>query len=75
MSSKTFVADIVKQMFAIIKDIDTGASITSASGMHIKSTKEFPKGKKFSDAFKPVQSIEAKSVKMVFKKVSTSTLF
>ena len=59
---KTFVADIVKQTFAIIKDIDTGATITFASGMQIKSTKDFPKGKKFSDAFKPIQSIDTKSV-------------
>ena len=67
----------VKQMFAIIKGIDTSATITSASGMQIKSTKDFPKGKKFSDAFKPIQSINTKSVmKQMFaiiKDIDTST--
>ena len=71
---KTFVADIVKQMFTIIKDIDTGATITSASGLQITSIKDFPKGKQFSNAFKPVQSIDTKSVKMIFK-VSTLMSF
>ena len=64
-------------MFAIIKGIDTSATITSASGMQIKSTKDFPKGKKFSDAFKPIQSINTKSVmKQMFaiiKDIDTST--
>ena len=61
-------------MFAIIKGIDTSATITSASGMQIKSTKDFPKVKQFSDSFKPIQSINTKSVKMVFR-VSTSIPF
>ena len=64
---KTFVVDIVKQMFTIIKDIDSDASITSSPGMIIKSTKDFHKGKKFPEAFKPVlQSIDTKSVNMIF---------
>ena len=35
--------------------------------MVTKSTKDFPKRKKFSQVFKPVQSIDSKSVKMIFK--------
>jgi hypothetical protein len=64
---KTFVADIVKKMFKIIhEDIDNKATITAASGLTIDSVKDFPKGQKFSDAFKPEQSDDTKSVKMVF---------
>ena len=72
---KTFVAVVVKQMFAIIKDIDTGATITSTSGLQINSIKDFPRGKKFSDAFKSIQSINTKNVKMAFKVANTSTSF
>jgi hypothetical protein len=72
--AKTFIVDIMKKMFSIIKDIDNEATITAASGMVIKSTKDFPKGKKFSEAFNPVQSYDTKTVKMVFK-LNTSTPF
>ena len=71
---KTFIADIVKRMFVILKNLDTDASITSASSLKIKLTKDLLIGKKFSNAFKPVQSIDTKSVKMVFK-LSNQTSF
>ena len=60
---KTFIPDILKQRFVILKDIDTNASITSTSGVITKLTMDFPKGKKFVDAFKPVQSIDTKGVR------------
>jgi hypothetical protein len=63
---KTYIADIMKQMFTIMHDIDSEATITTASGLVTKSIKEFPKGQKFSDAFKPIQSTDTKNVKMTF---------
>ena len=70
---KTFIVDIVKQMFTIIKDINSEATITAASGIVIKSTTDFPKGSTFSVAFKPVQSNDTKSVKMIFNLTRTTS--
>ena len=66
-ANETFIVDITKQVLGTVKDIDNEATITAASGMVIKSTKDFPKGKKFSDAFNPIQSYDAKTVNMIFE--------
>lgn len=73
-SFKTFIVGIVKQMVTMIEDINGKATITVAFGMGIKSTKDFRKGKKCSVAFKPVQSIDPKNVKMIFN-LTTSPSF
>jgi hypothetical protein len=67
------VADIMKNMFAILKDIDNQAIITTASGLVIKSIKGFPEGTKFKDAFKPVLSADNKNVKMIFNLTTAPT--
>ena len=66
-ANETFIVNIMKQVLGTVKDTDNEATITAASGMVIKQTKDFPKGKKFSEAFNPIQSYDAKTVKMIFE--------
>jgi hypothetical protein len=63
---KTYVADMTKKMFGILLEADSQATLTSASGLVIQSVTSFPTGQKFAEAFKPMQSNDTKSVRMVF---------
>jgi hypothetical protein len=62
----TCVAAWMKKCFEIILEVDTKAQLRTNTGKVIKQLEDFPVGQKFSDAFKPVQSDDTKSVKIVF---------
>ena len=71
--TKTYIASIMKQLFSIIQEIVSQATFTADSGLTIGSSKTFPTGKTFSDAFKPIQSADTNSVKMVFHMTTAPT--
>jgi hypothetical protein len=73
-SRRLYIADMMEQMFAITLEGNDNATITTASGSHIKSVEEFPTGQKFADAFKPIQSEDTKSVKMIFHMMTAPSL-
>lgn len=70
----TYVAAWMKKYFEIILEVDAKAQLRTNTGKVIKRLEDFPVGQKFSDAFKPVQSDDTKSVKIVFYMTSTPTL-
>jgi hypothetical protein len=61
---KTYVAEWMQQMYAILLEADPNASIETPSGLTIAQLKDFPSGKKFQNAFIPVQSEDTKQIKM-----------
>jgi hypothetical protein len=71
---KTFIADMMKKMFSILLEADPAATITSVSGLVVTSVKSFPTGSKFESSFKPIQSNDTKSVKMVFELTTAPSL-
>jgi hypothetical protein len=71
---KTYVAEWMKQAFEIILEVDPEAVITTPSGMTIHHLTEFPTGKKFKDAFNPVQSNDTKKINMTFTLTSAPAL-
>jgi hypothetical protein len=70
----THVAAWMKKYFEIILEVDAKAQLRTNTGKVIKRLEDFPVGQKFSDAFKPVQSADTKSVKIAFCMTSTPTL-
>jgi hypothetical protein len=63
---KTYVADWMKQTFAILLEADPNTIIETPSGLTIDSLTTFPSGKKFQNAFKPIQSEDTKRITMNF---------
>jgi hypothetical protein len=57
---KTYVAEWMKQTFEIIMEADPDVIIVTPSGLTINNLTEFPTGKKFKDAFMPIQSGDKK---------------
>jgi hypothetical protein len=70
----TYVAAWMRKFFAVILEVDAKASLRTNTGKIIKRLDDFPVGQKFSDAFKPEQSDDAKFVKMTFHMTSTPSL-
>jgi hypothetical protein len=71
---KTYVAEWMKQTFEIILEADPEATILTPSGTTINNVTEFPTGKKFKDAFNPVQSGDTKKISMTFTLTSAPAL-
>jgi hypothetical protein len=67
----THVAAWMRKFSAVILEVDAKASLRTNTGKIIKRLDDFPVGQKFSDAFKPEQSDDAKFVKMMFHMTST----
>jgi hypothetical protein len=63
---KTYVAEWMKQTYAIILEADPEASIVTPLGLKIATLEDFPSGKKFQTAFIPVQSDDTKQFTMNF---------
>jgi hypothetical protein len=70
----TCVAAWMRKFFAIILEVDAKATLRTNTGKIIKRLDDFPVGQKFSDAFKPEQSDDAKFAKMTFCMTSTPSL-
>jgi hypothetical protein len=63
---KTYVADWMQETFNILAEADPDATIVTASGFIIDRRKKFPTGQQFQTDFKPIQSDDTKTIKMVF---------
>jgi hypothetical protein len=63
---KTYVADWMKQTYAILLVANPDTIIETPSGLRIDRLNNFPSGKKFQIAFTPTQSEDTKRITMSF---------
>jgi hypothetical protein len=63
---KTYVADWMKQTYAILLRADPDTVMKTPSGLRIDRLDNFPSGKKFQTAFTPTQSKDTKKITMSF---------
>jgi hypothetical protein len=63
---KTYIVDWMKQTYAILLEADPHTIIKTPSGLKIDNLTTFPSGKKFQNAFTPIQSEDTKQITMNF---------